>query len=125
MGGEKGMSWNKSIILLVVEELVMMGLKLMIFLFVFLFRSVFFGVIGRRNLKNRVNHEIKIFFFVSDIGVEFLIDYMENTWINDVDDIEMFFGPTLKDFFEIGASLGGFLQSFLCVRIEVIFDGIG
>lgn len=112
MGGEEGMGWNESIVFLVVEELGMMELKLMVFLFVVLFGSVLFGVVGRGNLENRVDHEIEIFFFLSDIGVELLVDYVENTWVDEVGDVEMFFGPTFKDFFEIGASLGGFLQSF-------------
>lgn len=70
----------------------------------FFILSSLLGIIGGRNLKDRVYKKAEVRLFVANSEMEILINFIESLWVYPFSEIGMFLCPVLEDEFEIWAN---------------------
>ena len=78
-------SWDVSCFIVFKHDIIVFGLEFGIglrFLPIFLFGLILFGVVGWRNLQNRINNNVIILVLSSCVGEEVLVDGVEGPWVD-------------------------------------------
>ena len=76
-------------------------------------------------MEDGVDDDVIVSILFSSIGVELFVDDVEGSGIDFGGDGGVFFGPILKNLFEVRTLFVSLLQLLIGIFVEVILDGEG